>query len=502
VNGTASYSYTYNTATTYTMTATYNPTGAFAGSSASCTVVVVAVASKSVLNVTPLTSVAGSPVTLSTTVSPATPPGPATPTGTITFSSSGATIGQATLTAGTASLTVSNLAIGIDQLTCQYSGDAVYQVSPCNIVPETITGVPTTLTLSSSLNPAHAFQPITLTAHLTSPATTTPLTGNITFLSNGTSIGTAPVIAGIATLPVSFPVGSDTLTASYAGTSTFDASTSNSISEVITADSITTSLTVSPNTAAQNTAVTLTAPLTPASSQTVPTGSITFFDGTTSLTSVPVSSTGAATYTSNSFAVGTQSLTAVYSGSANDLASTSPAQPLIINLQDFTLTAPPAFTLQTAYNGNTTVTLASIGSFADTVDLGCGDLPQWAMCTFPDPSPVLGANQTVSASIHIDTDAVLGYKSELRTPFAVRTGIALAMLLPLGLLAAPRRRNLLRSSTLLIALVLTASLLSLTGCSGLYPPSVTPGNYIISITGHGAHTGLAHTTTFTLIVTP
>lgn len=66
-------------------------------------------------------------------------------------------------------------------------------------------------------------------------------------------------------------------------------------------------------------------------------------------------------------------------------------------------------------------------------------------------------------------------------------------------LANPRRRRLLRRSTLRLAVALSASLLALSGCSGLYPP---PGTYTITITGQGASTGLAHTATFHLIVTP
>jgi hypothetical protein len=114
---------------------------------------------------------------------------------------------------------------------------------------------------------------------------------------------------------------------------------------------------------------------------------------------------------------------------------------------------------------------------------------------------MLGANQTIPSSIYFDTDAVLGYKSEARAPLGLRTGTALAMLLPLTLLAAPRRRKLLWRSTLLMALALTASLFSLTGCSSLYPPSVTPGTYTITLTGHGQTTGISHQATFTLIVT-
>jgi hypothetical protein len=502
LNGTTNVTYTGSVAGTHTINAEYTPTGAFFPSSASCSEDVEALPTRSVLAVTPQTAAAGSPVTLTASVSPANLPATPTPTGTVTFSNSGSNVGSATLSAGSASITLGNLPVGTDQLSCQYSGDSVYAASACNIVPVTVNATPTTLTLGASPNPAYAFQPIALTAHISSGNSVPP--GQIAFFTNGTAIGTAPINAsGVATLGVNFPAGTDTLTANYASPSTSTAASaqSNVVTEVVTPDATTTTLSVSPNPANQYTAVTLTAQVHPASSQTVPTGTVTFFDSTNSLTTVAVSSSGTATFTSTSFAVGTHTLTAVYSGSSNDLASTSAPQTLTINAQDFSIDAPPPVTLRTGYHTTIKLTLTSTGSFADTVDLNCIALPQWATCTLDNATPMLGANQTIPSSIYFDTDAVLGYKSEARAPLGLRTGTALAMLLPLTLLAAPRRRKLLRRSTLLLALALTASLFSLTGCSSLYPPSVTPGTYTITLTGHGQTTGISHQATFTLIVT-
>jgi hypothetical protein len=511
LNGSASLTYTGNVATTHTITATYTPTGSFSGSSATCTEVVTALPTTSTLSATPTSATAGSPVALTVVVAPTSVnPTSASPTGTVTFFNGASPIGTAPANpspahTGIATITLTNLPVGTDQLTCQYSGDSGYAASSCNTVPVTITGIPTSLTLTPSPNPARAFQPITLTAKLTSTSSSFVAQGQIAFFLNGTSIGTAPVSSsGIAPLTVNFPAGTDTLTANYASPSTCTCASaqSNPVTEVVTPDATTTTLAVSPNPATQNATVTLIAQVAPASSQTVPTGSVTFYDSATNLGTVPVDSAGAATFTSSSFAVGTHTLTAVYSGSPNDLASTSAAEGLTVNLQDFTLAVPPSLTIQTAYHASLKLTLTSVGSFADTIELNCLNLPRWAACHFADTPPLLGPNQTVPASIDIQTDAIYDYKSELHSPLALRTSIALATLLPLGLLAAPRRRKLLKRSTLLAVLLLSASLLSLGGCSGLYPPSVAPGTYAITIAGHGARTGLNHTATFNLVVTP
>lgn len=54
-----------------------------------------------------------------------------------------------------------------------------------------------------------------------------------------------------------------------------------------------------------------------------PTGTVTFFDGTTSLASVSVGTNGQAVFFTQSLAAGTHSITASYSGDINNLASTS-----------------------------------------------------------------------------------------------------------------------------------------------------------------------------------
>ncbi len=504
----ATYTTSALTAGPHTISVTYNPTGGFETSNASLTQQVNGFPTESVLSSSQAVGPYSSFITLTASVIPVPQPGPANVAGNVNFYINSALVGSGVLyqnspNIGVAGYGIGTLPVGTNTVTCEYLGSATYASSVC--APYTIKIVPNTtiLAISASPNPAHAFQPITLAAQLSSSTATVLPTGSIAFFSNGASIGAAPLSAlGIATLSANLPAGSPVITATYAGTTGYNAAAAKPVTELITPDTTTTTLTISPTTAPQGTAIVLTAQVAPSHSQTAPSGNIAFVDGTTTLATVPVSATGGATFTSSTFSVGTHTLIAVYSGSPNDLPSTSDPQTLTINAQDFAINAPPPVTLQTGYHTTIKLTLTSTGSFADTVALNCTDLPQWATCTFDNAAPVLGANQTIPSSLHLDTDAVLGYKSELRSPLALRTGIALAMLLPLGMLASPRRRHLLRRSTLLLALVLTGSLFALTGCSGLYPPSTPPGTYTITLTGHGTQTGQTHTTTFTLIVTP
>ncbi len=72
----------------------------------------------------------------------------------------------------------------------------------------------TTTTLVSDVNPSTAGQSVTLTATVTGGDPT----GDVTFTESGTTIGTATLSSGAATLVVStLPVGDHALTATYAG---------------------------------------------------------------------------------------------------------------------------------------------------------------------------------------------------------------------------------------------------------------------------------------------
>jgi hypothetical protein len=97
----------------------------------------------------------------------------------------------------------------------------------------------------------------------------------------------------------------------------------------------TTSLTVTPTSAVVGTAIGLTATVKQASGTAVPTGTVTFRDGSTTLSSMTLNGTGVAVYSASALAVGTHSITAAYSGDSANSASTSTATTV-------TVTAPPA----------------------------------------------------------------------------------------------------------------------------------------------------------------
>jgi len=94
---------------------------------------------------------------------------------------------------------------------------------------------------------------------------------------------------------------------------------------VITAQlfSTTTTLMSSLNPSLTGQQVTFTATVTKSGGPGTPTGTVTFFDGSTPLATVPVNGSGVATFSTSSLGVGAHSITATYNGDANFATSTS-----------------------------------------------------------------------------------------------------------------------------------------------------------------------------------
>lgn len=114
----------------------------------------------------------------------------------------------------------------------------------------------TTTTLAASGTSLQAGQAVTLTATVTGQAvgSSTPQ-GTVTFFANGSALGTVALSNGVATLNVTPPVGTETVSAQYNGFTqgdlVFSASASNSIS-VSTSAPKTTTTTTSTTTPASN----------------------------------------------------------------------------------------------------------------------------------------------------------------------------------------------------------------------------------------------------------
>jgi hypothetical protein len=135
-------------------------------------------------------------------------------------------------------------------------------------------------------------------------------------------MGTIALAGGTAVLSTStLTVGSHSITVSYSGDANYSGVTSPAISQVVNQASSTVALGSNVNPAAFGQTVTLTATVAPQFGGSA-TGSVTFSDGATSLSSVPVASNTASLVVSN-LSVGSHSLKAAYSGDTNVAENTS-----------------------------------------------------------------------------------------------------------------------------------------------------------------------------------
>jgi hypothetical protein len=190
-----------------------------------------------------------------------------------------------------------------------------------NNSPAPAPGGKTTTTLGTSAPTAVFGQTELLTATVNSQAGAP--TGTVTFLDGTTVLGTAQVnAAGQATLAVSLGVGSHALTASFTGTDGFTDSTSADVTETVNRAATTLALGSSINPAVTGQAVTFTATVAAlAPGAGTPTGTVTFQDGTVVLGTVAVGPGGTAMFTTTFAAAGGHSITAVYGGDPDFVAS-------------------------------------------------------------------------------------------------------------------------------------------------------------------------------------
>jgi hypothetical protein len=137
----------------------------------------------------------------------------------------------------------------------------------------------------------------------------------------------------------------------------------------------TTALTSSPNPTNCGQAVTFTATVTSQGFKSTPTGTVSFYDGTTNIGNSNLNSSGVATLTTSTLAVGTHSMTATYNGDSNFASSTSPVlyqvvqgaiaslSPANLNFGNQTVgitSSPQNVTLENTGNINLTITSIQI----------------------------------------------------------------------------------------------------------------------------------------------
>jgi hypothetical protein len=476
-------------------------------------------------------------VTLTATVSSAS----GTPAGLVTFLSGSTPLGTAALNAsGTAVLSTTALAAGTDTVTASYATQGNFAASTAaasitiNASSQTISfpaiasrpygSAPFAVSASSSLGSS---SPVTITV-ASGPATIggglVSITGVGTVVlqasqAGNTSYGPASATESFQVTPASLTVAANSATRVYAtanpafggtvtgaiGSDTFNesfSSTATTASNIGTYSIVpavsgpalanytvtvvkgtltvtpatTTTVLTAPATATYGAGVTLTA--TVASSAGTAGGTVTFYNGSTSLGVGTLNGNGAATLSTTALPEKTDTITAVYAAEGNFAASTSPAVSIavsaapVITPGSYSINASPtALTVTQGATADTMLTFTPTGGYSGTVSLSCSNLPSNVTCVFAQSQVTLkGNNQSVNVGLTLQTtmqNAAKQTPSGAPLPTAL---LALAFWWPgslTGLAVFVRKRKLVKMQlSWQICLLLLCTLACAVGVSG------------------------------------
>lgn len=271
----------------------------------------------------------------------------------------------------------------------------------------------TTTALASSGSPSLIGQPVTFTATVTPKKGVVPDGELVTFLDGAKIIGSTTTSGGIASFTTSSLAVSTkphTIKATYEGDGSLVAST-GTVSQTVQLYPTSAALASSLNPSNFGQAVTLTAQVT-SSAPAVPTGTVTFKNGNTTLGTATVNSSGTATLNTTKMPVGTDSIIATYNGDSLNAKSSSALLQQTVNQAQITIkvTSSPnpstvgqsvTFTARLASNGGLPtgelVTFSYNGTTLGTATIAAGKAI-FSTTSLPQGSDVVTATYAGSAN--------------------------------------------------------------------------------------------------------
>ena len=254
-----------------------------------------------------------------------------------------------------------------------YPGDTTHGPANASVSATVTNWNATSTTVTTSANPSLAGQPVTFAATVLSQNPSAPGTpaGSIVFSENGAVLLSAPLIGASATYTTtSLAIGSHNIKAAFVPTNSFTRSF-GSITQQITGEPTSTALTASPQSTPSGQTVYLTATVTNITN--TPTGSVTFLDSATTLSTQPLAN-GIARFATSTLAVGAHTLTASYTPVGNFASSSGTSSETITALPSTTTTliaTPNPATIDSPVSFTAHVTAAS-GNLIGTVSFSDG----------------------------------------------------------------------------------------------------------------------------------
>jgi sugar lactone lactonase YvrE len=359
-------------------------------------------------------------------------------------------IDQSTLAGNVAGIGIATLAAGTHSIVATYAGDASNNPITSGVYIFVITPAPLTA-VANGVSLLYGQAIPTLTGTLTGVLARDA--GNVTAVYSTTATstsapGTYPIdvsLTGVAAgnYNVTPGAGSGSVTIGQSPTAT--ALTASNLAPIL------------------GTGLTLTATVTSTSGATTA-GTVDFYNGTQKVNSAAVAvSGGVATLTLSTLPVGTQSLTAVYSGNIDFAGSTSAVLSLTEISPDFTISATPS-----AQSVDYTLSLTPVNpTFVYPVTLTASGLPVGVNATFT-PSTVATGSAATSVKLTLTASALARLDRRIQPFGRWPAAPVLALWLPLAFWRRARNTasRLSGAGALLLALLALGIAAFLTGCGG------------------------------------
>jgi hypothetical protein len=305
---------------------------------------------------------------------------------------------------------------------------------------------------------------------------------NLSILLNHLSQTAVATFANV-TLP---GTGTHYVDANYSGNTYLGPSTSLTIP--LMGSAVPTTLTLSASAAQQLVTMPLTfmAQLT-STTNAIPTGSVSFFDGGVLLGTAPINAAGQAVIATSSLTAGGHTITGSYAGNGSFLPSTS-STALSITISDLQITHSGGNTrtilpgTAVSYTFQVSPVLAS--TFLYDVGLTAAGLPPGATHSF-SPSTLTAGGETATVTLTVQTASLVASNTSLLPSPYKNLLVALGLLFPL-LGTKPLRRRLRQLPGMLAVLLFAAlslgAVAGLSGCSnpGFFAQAKT--TYAIAVT--------------------
>ncbi len=351
-------------------------------------------------------------------------------------------------------------------------------------------------------------------------------TGKVTLLGGGYSSGAQALSTGAYTFDIpanSLSAGTDVLTVTYGGDTTYDAATGTAtVTVTAAAGTGTATVTVIPAQTSLSASSTLSVAVAVAASSSggvTPTGTVTLSGGGYTSTAETLAS-GDYTFSipGNSLSVGSDVLTVSYSGDSNYAAAngTSTVTVTAASTATFSLSATTPAAVSPGTSATSTITVSTANSYTGTASLTCAltNSPSGAVdspsCSI-SPTTIALSSTSTSGTVTATVATTAATTSQLSRPDPrgkrrgrewMGAGAVLALLIFFGI---PARRRSWRS--MLSAFLVMAALAGLSGCGDFWEApagntagGTTAGTYTFTVTGTGSP-AVSSAVTTTVVVT-